>query len=351
MATLKTAPLTELLTTELSTGKHGAAGDFFPTVRELSERFHASPVTIQRTVTALTGKGLLRREGRRMKISCLTAHTRLRIGVAVTQMDNPFFSRLLNELEKEGARRGIEILVAGSAYDVVRERRILAMFSDSGADGLLICPAHDIKSAPTLQKAQLPFVLIGHQVNGVNAPSVEVDHFRAGEIAADHLFSRGCRDFFYVGGNNFIRDERCEGYGAGLARLGFQLTAEHILRSDSENHQEMLPEILRKLYSGKPTGIFCYHDLWALRVLRAAHFCRLKVPDELAVMGMDDLPIAAETLPSLSSIAYPLNLIASETLNQLESLHAGMPCTRQRILLEPNLIPRSSTHKKEELWR
>ncbi len=352
MSALKLVPLTEHLAAELAAGKHGSEGDNFPTVREIGERFSVSPVTALRAVRALRDRGLLRRAGRRMKIA-VSGRGRIgrRIGVVVTQMDNPFFSRLLNELEREGARRGMEIISAGSSYDVGRERRILAMLADSGADGFLVCPAHDVDSASALNRLKLPFVLIGRLVAGVEASCVEVDNFRAGMLAAEHLVSCGCRDFFYVGGANFIRDERCDGFAAGLRERGQRLEPERILHPDSERHREVLPELLRKLHRGRPAGVFCYHDLWALRVLRAAHLCRLKVPSELAVIGMDDLPIASETLPSLSSVAYPLRLIASGAFDLLNALEEGDANSRRRILLEPGLVVRGSTLEKQELWR
>ena len=148
---------------------------------------------------------MLTRVGKRLNIAgqrVVAAGTR-RVGVLVTNIDNPFFSRLLNAIELSGRRRGVEIISAGSNYDLAHEERQLQMLSGSGADAFLVCPAHDVKSGAVLRRLNQPFVLIGRRVRELDADVIMVNDFEAGRMAARHLWEQHCRSFAYVGISNF----------------------------------------------------------------------------------------------------------------------------------------------------
>jgi len=342
----KRAQLLYRLRGELASGLHGTVGTAFMTVRDLAENSEVSLVTAHRVLSELKQLGVLQRSGKRLIIShresVFNPHS-LKIGVLLTNVNNPFFSRLLNALELAGRQRAVTILASGSNYDLGHEKTQLEMLSECGVNGFLICPAHDIKSASTLEKLDKPYVLIGHCVDRLKSNVVMVQNFEAGRKVAKHLLRLGCQDFIYVGIDSFSADERRQGFIYELQESGYHLPQERIV-SQSQNGQEIEPKWLHKFFRGQRTGVFCYHDLLALRVIRCARYCDFRVPQDFSIVGFDDLPLAGEMFPSLSSVAYPLTHIADNALNILlnqinqPGKEAGVICS-----LETKLVARESS--------
>lgn len=334
---------------EILNGEHGVPGVPFKTVRAIAEEFGVALVTAQRVADGLKAEGFLRVQRKRLLID--SRHivsgggANRRIGLLVTNVDNTFFSRLINEVELSGRRRSVEVLSAGSNYDCEHEKQQLAMLASSGADGFLIAPAHDERSAANLAELKLPYVLVGRGVRGVDADQVMVHDFEAGRLAAKHLVEKGCRRFIYLGMSNYRYDRRFRGFSHELARHRFGIAPEAVVRVDAlQSDDPLTPELLKSLATGAKTGVFCYHDLLAVRVLRCARISHLRVPEELAVVGMDNLPIAVDVYPSLTSVAYPLRQIADNALDillrRIEQKDSG--CGTVNYLV-PDLIVRESS--------
>lgn len=347
MSATKCAEIVKEIGAEIRNGEHGAPGTAFMTVRELCDVFDISLVTAQRIVNRLKEDGLLVRSGRRTSIAARSMHgaaASCRIGVVVTKIDNPFFSWLLNALELAGRRRGLELISAGSDYNVRHEEHLFRMLENSGAGGFLVCPAHDIDSAPALRNLTLPFALIGRRVAGVDADTVMTNDFEAGRLAAIHLIEQRCSDYLYMGISNFRNDMRFRGFAFELHQRGVELSGERHLRVDVDRDESDLPEYLARLHRGGKTGVFCYHDLFALRMIRAARLCKFSIPREVSVVGFDDLPIASEVYPSLTSISYPLAGIAENALEMLlRRLHGANDGPGATNYLDPTLVVRESS--------
>ena len=218
------------------------------------------------------------------------------------------------------------------------------MLENSGEGGFLVCPAHDIDSAPALRSLGLPFVLIGRRVAGVDADTVMTNDFEAGRLAAIHLIEQRCSDYLYMGISNFRNDMRFRGFAFELHQRGVELSGERHLRVDVDRDESDLPEYLARLHRGGKTGVFCYHDLFALRMIRAARLCKFSIPREVSVVGFDDLPIASEVYPSLTSISYPLAGIAENALEMLlRRLHGANDGPGATNYLDPTLVVRESS--------
>ena len=334
---------------EIARGEHGNIGTPFMTVREIAEEFGVALVTAQKVVSELQSLGILKSASKRLQIVYREQPAQLdrgwRFAVLVTNVDNPFFSRLVNAVELSGRRRDVEIFSACSNYDLQHEKAQLAMLADSGAKGSLICPAHDEKSVPALAELSLPFVVIGRQLKNFDSDVVMVHNFEAGRLVARHLIECGCRDFIYVGIKNFQDDLRLQGFAGELLAQNRALPPEHIILVDARNLDEVLsPTKLVELYNGRKTGLFCYHDLLAMRMLRCARIGKLKVPQELSIVGFDNLPMAMEVFPSLSSISYPIAQIAENAVEMLLQRVRGNGGAGHSIsYLNPELMVRESS--------
>ncbi len=315
----KTRQVVAQLQAEIASGEHGVVGDPFMTIRSLAEAFGISLVTAHRVTTELKRLGVLKRVGKRHLLAHrddLTGDWHCKIGVLVTNLDNPFFSSLLNVLEQAGRRHRVGILAAGSDYDLNHEKSQLAMLKASSVDGFLICPAHDEQSRANLEGLDKPYVLVGRQIKGLECSVVMVENFTAGRKVAQHFLETGCEDFFYLGLDYFAHDERLRGFSFELKEHGFDLTKSRIHRLRHRNGQ-LNPDLLKTIHRGLRTGVFCYHDLVALRLIRGARLCDYRIPQDIAIVGFDNLPVASEVFPSLSSVAYPLTQIVENALRIL----------------------------------
>ena len=315
----KTRQVVAQLQAEIASGEHGVVGDPFMTVRSLAEAFGVSLVTAHRVTTELKHLGILTRVGKRHLLAHrddLIHDLHRKIGVLVTNLDNPFFSSLLNALEQAGRRHRVGILAVGSDYDLNHEKSQLAMLGASAVDGFLVCPAHDEQSRANLEGLDKPYVLVGRQVKGLESSVVMVENFTAGRQVAKHFLETGCEDFFYIGLDYFTHDERLRGFAFELKEHGFDLADSriHLLR---HRNGQLNPDLLKTIYRGRRTGVFCYHDLVALRVIRGARICDYRIPQDIAIVGFDNLPAASEVFPSLSSVAYPLAQIVENALRIL----------------------------------
>ncbi len=327
---------------EIHRGEYGIPGEPFMTVRKMADEFGISLATAQKIVNRLKEEGVLISRHKRLRIvsrrQADSAKTPHRIALLVTNVDNPFFSRLINAAELSGRRRGLEVVSAGSDYNCEHERSQLAMLQTFGVDGFLIAPAHDEDSAGTLRNSPLPFVLIGRRVKEVDCDVVMVHDFEAGRIAAQHLITQGCRRFLYAGLSNFHTDLRRDGFIFELSQRGIVLPPEATLYLN-ETDDFKIPE------AGQKIGVFCYHDLLALRIMRTARLNHLEIPRDIAVVGMDNLPIASEVYPSLSSIDYPVSQIVENAIDiLLRRIKAENEFPPSVNHIAPRLVVRESTY-------
>ncbi len=320
MGLIKQDVVIDRLRQEIRRGEHGIPGEPFMTVRGIADEFAVALATAQKVVNRLKEEGMLESRRKRLRIASRRETEKLnancRIGLLVTNVDNPFFSRLINAVELGGRRRTIEVVTAGNDYDCAHERDQLEMLRNSGVDGFIIAPAHDELSASALNELRLPYVLIGRQVAGVDCDVVMVNHFEAGKLAAAHLIEQGCRNFLYVGLEHFHHDSRRDGFAYELSRHGFPWTPGMVVNLPTMTGDLSL-EPFADLRGGRRTGIFCYHDMLAIRVLRLAKLNHLEVPGEVSIVGMDNLPVSMEVFPSLTTIGYPISQMAENAVDML----------------------------------
>lgn len=343
----KTERLAKELRQEIAEGKHGADGTPFMTTRYLMRERNISLKTAHRLLGGLCTDGLLEVRGKRYYLTTARKERgRMRIGLLLTRLDTPYFSNLASNLEEITRENGAELVIALSGYDGEVERKRLDMFLKQGVSGIIACPWAVEENEKLFAALPVPSVLIGRTLPHRKTDAVLVDNLSAAHAVADHLAECGCREFFYRGPGNLADDRRLRGFRAGLMEKGFFLPENRIL-SGPENSD---PPGLRKEFleccktSGKKTGIFCYHDLFAARIIGFCHEQKITVPAQAAVAGFDNLPVASAIWPALTSVAYPVRGIAQTAADILFSRIGNTrkePGAEHR--LEARLIVRRST--------
>ena len=350
----KTERIVRELGQEIAEGRHGRVSQPFMTTRYLMTYKGVSLKTAHRVLGRLCSDGLLEVRGKRYYLKGAEkpeSRHAPRIGLLLTRLDTPYFSNLASCLEETVRKRGASVEIAVSAYDGELERKRLEMFVGSGIDGIIACPWAVEQNEALYASLPVPLVLIGRTLPHAASDAVLVDNLKAAKQTAGHLIAAGCTDFFYAGPANLPDDQRLAGFREGLSAQGRTLPGSHVFALKDENAplDALRRHLVKNPARNRRAGVFCYHDLFAARVIRLCHEERIPVPARVAVAGFDNLPVASAVWPPLTSVAYPVREIAETAVKllfaRLKGDREGAPET---CYLEPELVVRKSTKTDTE---
>ncbi len=347
---MKTDRIIQELLQELSSGQYGSPGDCFLTTRQLAAKKTVSLKTAFRIMEKLKTGGIIEKSGRGYKIFRTNGKRELLLGFLATCLDSPYFAKLAYHAEEFAHSVGASLLIASSNYNFETERERLEMFCRQGVSGIMICPcASTPEEEQFYHTLKVPVVLLGQRLETVDCDAVLVNNQKAAQEMAHHLYAQGIRDFAYIGQSRKQCDTRLLGFQAGLLEHGIYLSPEQVIRTDyyqPEQCRKDIAELLQRKRDGR-IGIFCYHDLFATRTINLCHELGLKIPDQAAITGFDDLPVASEIYPALTTVSYPVRdiaRIAFETLYARIKFHSlGQGISRY---LDSRLVIRNSSQSK-----
>ncbi len=358
----KAIRIKEEIKAKIHNGRLGKVGEVFLSVRKLAKFTGVSLVTAHRVMTMLKEDGtILLKNGRHViartekskkkQIYPNNTNDKL-IGFVVTNIENPFFAALAREMEQAAGEASLQLMIASSNYDINREKQAIEMFLASGVCGIVSCPGLDEDASELYSGLTTPFVFVGRKVKGVSADSVLVESFNAAQLVASHFISGGYKNFGYFGLEKIATDQRLNGFRYGIKEMGYALNTENILKSNDMTYSEVTSEILKFIDEiSKPAAIFCFHDLLALLLIKACAELELSIPDDVAIAGFDNLPFASRTIPSLTTVGYPLRTMVRLAVNRLlDKTSSGSEFSNESatLFVKPKLYVRQSTSKSVE---
>jgi DNA-binding LacI/PurR family transcriptional regulator len=243
------------------------------------------------------------------------------IALAVPFLAEPYFAELAQALIRAAGRRGITVLVESTAGDSEVERRILEGGLTNVADGVLLSaltvPAADVAGT----KPDFPLVLLGEHSVGDQFPRVGIDNVAAARTAVEHLLDQGCRRIVALGQNSSENGrQRTEGYRQAMSAARVRRVNWLVVPVEDWTRDQGY-EAVRELLEGDgplPDAIFAFNDALAVGALRALDASGVRVPEDVAVAGIDAIQESAYTHPPLTSIAPDLDVIAERALTLLE---------------------------------
>ncbi|KRA24610.1 LacI family transcriptional regulator [Microbacterium sp. Root61] len=300
-----------------------------------------APATVARVHAAIEKLGFVRNDAARQ----LRAGRSRSIGLIVLDSANPFFAEVARGAEERAALDGISILLGNSDQNPVRESAYLDLFREQRVNGVLLTP-HDLDNA-VLLNAGIPLVLVDGELPGGQVPSVAVDDVEGGYLAVAHLLELGRRRIAFVGGPLSIRQvaDRLAGARRALAEVPgaslevIELEALTVLRGSEAGER-----IARLPAEERPDAVFAANDLLAVGVLQgAAIIGGIRVPDDLAIIGYDDIDFAQSTVVPLSSVRQPANDIGRTAVDLLFAALADPGAAPQHVRFRPELVVRAST--------
>jgi LacI family transcriptional regulator len=304
-----------------------------------------SPLALARVTAAIDELGFIRNDAARQ----LRDGRSKTIGLVVLDVRNPFFTDIARGAEDQAARAGLMVTLGNSDENTSREATYLDLFEQQRVHGVLISPYGDI--TPRLRQLRqrgIPAVLVDRTSDDRSFSSVSVDDVAGGRLAIEHLIAQGRRRIAFVGGPMEIRQVTDRLVGAKQAvAVNPDVTLEVIDTTALSviEGRDAGATIVERAVRQRPDGIFAANDLVAMGVLQALMMqtATVKVPDEIALIGYDDIDFAAAAVVPLSSIRQPSALIGRTAVEILLEQASDPDAPARQVVFQPELVVRAST--------
>lgn len=269
------------------------------------------------------------------------------LGVIVTDNANPFYATMIKGIEDFACQRGYNIILCNTDEDTNRELKALQLLSEKRVDGILITPTRSTKkSILDFKRLNIPFILLNRFSDIDDIDYVKTDHVYGAQLAVNRLLEIGRKRIAYIGGPAKISSvaERLEGSRKAMKQKGLsprKLIIEHANLKMEDGYSAMKNLLNSEI---TPDGVFVYSDLMAIGAMNAIKEAGLKIPDDIAVVGYDDIEFASYLeipLTTIRQARYEIgNKSAAIIIDKLEN-KKEKHLTRH-IVLTPELIIRKS---------
>lgn len=269
------------------------------------------------------------------------------IGLIVQDADNPFYTAVARGAEDHALQKGSAVLLGNSDHNPERQARYIDLFEEQRVQGLLIAPVGDItERIKLLQKRGISAVVIGRPEYGKHFSSVSVDNMAGGYLAAKHLLETGRRKIGFVGGPLELRGvaDRLNGCRKAVGEF-----PDAVLEVFGTTDQTVIAGrevgmLLDRAPERMLDGLFCTNDLLAIGVMQSLLQHRaLRIPEDVALIGYDDIEFARSAVVPLSSIRQPAHLIGQTSVDLLLQELQEPAKGYRHIWFEPQLVAREST--------
>ena len=278
-----------------------------------------------------------------------TAHS---IALVIKEFDNPYYAEVISGARTVAMERGYTLLVVSSEGEYDAERRAVDMLQAKHVDGLIVTPVlnehADLSHLFELKRRNFPFVLL-EEIRGVPASLVDIDNVEGSRTAVAHLIAGGHTRIVHFAGPDYSTHsrERVNGVrrACSASRLIFSDDDVVVAGAHLEDGYRCGLEYFRgRIASDRPTAVTCYNDLVAIGLCRALAELGLLVPDDVSVVGFDDLPLLAYLPVPLTTVRMPkveMGRIAAQMLiRHVESKEVVPP---RKVYLSAELVVRRST--------
>lgn len=273
------------------------------------------------------------------------------LGVALAQLGNPFFVDVALGAEEAATERKSGVVFCNSSYDPVREAQNLDMLVQQRVQGIIIAAVDE--NSPRLESLRdrgVPMVFVDRVADDHDYWSVVVDDFRGGQLGCQHLIDRGHRQIAFIGHPEKSPkvSRRLAGTRDAAARAPERITVT-VMTARSwtlEAGKRAGEALLKRPAATRPTAVFCANDMVALGVLQEVVRGGLRVPEDIAVVGYDDLELAAASIIPLTTVRQPRRLLGRTAVEMImrliEQPNSSVDPGERRVVLDPELVVRES---------
>lgn len=268
------------------------------------------------------------------------------IGLLVPNLDNGYVGTIMRGIDQELERANYDLVLYTSHRHTSHEWFYVSAIANGLTEGLLlVAPLVPTTYLNALRERNFPYILIDQADTTENSSVVEATNWEGAYKATRYLSQLGHTQIAFITGALAIRSavDRLDGYRAALADSDIPVRDELVIEGDYQQQTgyEATKRLLQRA-SPPPTAIFASNDLSALGAMDAARECGLRIPDDVSIIGFDDIPQASLSYPKLTTVHQPLEQMGQVAVKLLLERIADQNRPPQRITLATQLIIRDS---------
>lgn len=266
------------------------------------------------------------------------------IALIVPDVSNPFFADITMAVHAAAEKAGYTTMVCNTGWDPVKEQEKLRIMVEQRVDGIILKPTAFLRPG-ALEALNVPVVLFWHAMED-DLSYIEVDHEAGSRLAVSHLVNQGYKRIAFMGGQETSPSNqiRLLAYQQTLQEAGLEVDSSLISYGGFgiESGYNRLSALMK--LPKPPDAVFCGNDIIALGALHYARDNDIDVPGKLAIIGFDDISYASLPQIGLSTVSQPRSKLGEQAFYALmNEIDAFPERTRQRLLVEPELIQRTTT--------
>lgn len=307
--------------------------------RALNDRDDVSPQTKARVLAAAERLGYVPSS----LAKGLWSGTTKTVGVVVTNITNSFYANVVAGVEDVMDAHGYNIVLNSTHEDPEREMRAIKLLLEQRVDGIILAPVESEPAAVDfLNKNGVPYVIVGRKARNADTNHVVCDDLKIGRMAARYLLDAGHeRVLFINSARNYSAELRAEGFRSVFREHGAAWDEDMILPVFDP---QQLPAIVNQVFDGThlPSAVFCFCDDMAIDVMRVLRQRGLKIPQDVAVMGVDNLKVTELLDPPLTTIDTSKMQMGTSSAEILLRAMQNQDKDIEHIVLEPKLVKRVS---------
>jgi DNA-binding LacI/PurR family transcriptional regulator len=340
-------------------------GELIGSQSELCKEYSVSTITIKKALADLVHEGvLMTRVGKGTYVADqpqnkmdLSKHRA--IGLVLRDLKHPYFSLIVHGVEERAYELGFNVLLANSSNNIEKEEQQIMHFRKMGVDGLIIASlGYEYGATPyieRLHRENFPYVMVSY-MHDPQYWYVGTDHEQGGYLATSHLISLGYKTvgYLHIGPGNLLSEVRKKGYERALVEHDHPFNTRLIFNLTNEPHDTGIDRFqlghqfaqhfdeLRK----RPQALFVYSDLVAMGFEQAATELGIRIPDDVAIVGYDDIAIAQYAPIPLTTVHQPAEKIGKMAVDVIQKRINGSD-VGNRIVETPGLVIRDSCGAKQ----
>lgn len=320
-----------------------------PTIKDVAKKANVSVATVSRVIN---NTGYVNHETRKIVEDAISelgyvpnelARSLFRkrsniVGLIVPHISTYFFAELIEAIEDHIMEKGYKLMIFNSKDDIEIEKKYINVFSQYNIDGLIIVA--NTQSTRAYMNLNIPIITIDHIIDKT-VPSVTSDNVQGGEIAARKLIEAGAKKIIHFRGPSVLITviDRARGF--------YQVMDEHNIEVHSFDLDFKAPDMkdIEMFIKKHPDvdGIFCSSDIIAMYTMSVLQRLGYKVPDDVQVIGYDNIELSEVLIPRLTTIAQPINDMGMRTVENLLKLIGKEELEETHQTLPVTLIEREST--------
>jgi LacI family transcriptional regulator len=276
----------------------------------------------------------------------LKAKSTSTIGLLIPNGVNPYFAELARGIEDYCERNGFCVILCNSDDNPEKQRSYLRVLLEKRVDGLIVSSVGGAPDADnSLAGVRTPMVVVDRELTGIQADLVRIDHELGGYLATRHLLELGHRHIACISGpsHTSVAQLRLQGYQRAMAQVAIDVKAHWVVVSDYTSPGGY-DAAVTLLGDDPPTAIFAGNDMIGIGVLRAAAERHIRVPEDLSVVGFDDIQMSRYVYPALTTVGQSIVELGESAAEMLLRRITGPfeGAVEQRVVT-PSIVVREST--------